>query len=131
MATEVGGAFVGVGEPTAQGSDEIDYGLVAKCLVPILQVKTDWETPFRPHAAMHWMAQPCSSPDVPDEEGGSIGDGDCGRRTRQEGGLFGTGSNNGSNKADIMAMRIRWRVWSNADSASIARVMRRTRRICS
>ncbi|CAE7193494.1 unnamed protein product [Symbiodinium natans] len=42
MATEVGGAFVGVGEPTAQGSDEIDYGLVAKCLVPILQVKTDW-----------------------------------------------------------------------------------------
>ncbi|CAE7295568.1 unnamed protein product [Symbiodinium natans] len=66
MATEVGGAFVGVGEPTAQGSDEIDYGLVAKCLVPILQVKTDWETPFRPHAAMHWrVAQPCSSPDVP------------------------------------------------------------------
>ena len=66
LATEVGGAFVGVGEPTAQGSDEIDYGLVAKCLVPILQVKTDWETPFRPHAAMHWrVAQPCSSPDVP------------------------------------------------------------------
>ena len=66
LATEVGGAFVGVGEPTAQGSDEIDYGLVAKCLVPILQVKTDWETPFRPHAAMHWrVAQPCSSPDAP------------------------------------------------------------------
>ncbi|CAE7471247.1 unnamed protein product [Symbiodinium natans] len=66
LATEVGGALVGVGEPTAQGSDEIDYGLVAKCLVPILQVKTDWETPFRPHAAMHWrIAQPCSSPDVP------------------------------------------------------------------
>ena len=45
----------GPGTSTCAGGGQIDFGLIASSLAPCVTVQLDWNTPSRPHAALHWQ----------------------------------------------------------------------------
>ena len=51
---ELRGTWITTGSPTLAGGGELDYALASPCLGSALTVQAEWDTPFRPHAALRW-----------------------------------------------------------------------------
>ena len=55
IGEEVRAVWMGPGTSTCAGGGQIDFGLIASSLAPCVTVQLDWNTPSRPHAALHWQ----------------------------------------------------------------------------
>ena len=51
---ELRGTWITTGSSTVAGGGELDYALASPCLGSVLTVEAEWDTPFRPHAALRW-----------------------------------------------------------------------------
>ncbi|CAE7557169.1 unnamed protein product [Symbiodinium sp. CCMP2592] len=57
FAQEAKGHWISSGESTCAGGGNIDYGLLSPILAAGAKLAVDWDTPFAPHAALHWTLQ--------------------------------------------------------------------------
>ena len=53
------GQFLGVGQGTAGGVNELDFALIHPSMHRCVRVQSDWMVPFKPHCALHftWQAE--------------------------------------------------------------------------
>ncbi|CAE7315095.1 unnamed protein product [Symbiodinium sp. CCMP2592] len=57
FAQEAKGHWISSGESTCAGGGNIDFGLLSPILAAGAKLVVDWDTPFAPHAALHWTLQ--------------------------------------------------------------------------
>ncbi|CAE7457975.1 unnamed protein product [Symbiodinium sp. CCMP2592] len=55
IGEEARAVWVGPGTSTWSGGGQIDFGLISNSLATCAAVQLDWNTPSRPHAALHWQ----------------------------------------------------------------------------
>ncbi|CAE7320490.1 unnamed protein product [Symbiodinium sp. CCMP2592] len=55
IGEEARAVWVGPGTSTCSGGGQIDFGLISNSLATCAAVQLDWNTPSRPHAALHWQ----------------------------------------------------------------------------
>ncbi|CAE7251918.1 unnamed protein product [Symbiodinium sp. CCMP2592] len=55
IGEEARAVWVGQGTSTCSGGGQIDFGLISNSLATCAVVQLDWNTPSRPHAALHWQ----------------------------------------------------------------------------
>jgi hypothetical protein len=57
LTSELRAAWVHTGEATVANGGELDFAMASHSIAPFLTVIADWDTPFRPHAALRWTLQ--------------------------------------------------------------------------